>query len=120
MFIEEVKQQDDVLKISVTISERRYALEEKLIYSGDPELLIPEDLKGMVKLISSPEKKISNMKKSKYLQTGTWIYQIEKPKKTETTKTTTKRRATKSTTSQKKRSTNSRSRATITKVSKKI
>lgn len=78
MFKEEVILEDDLLKIVVSIDQRKFAIEDKLIYKLDHKRLIPSDLIGKVILISAPDKKISNISKSKYVATGTWVYQIAK------------------------------------------
>tara|TARA_R100001443_G_scaffold110847_1_gene123044 strand:+ start:599 stop:934 length:336 start_codon:yes stop_codon:yes gene_type:complete len=80
MFKEQTIQEGDILKITISIQERTHAIDKKLIYMGDHRELIPKNLLEKVKLISSPEKKISNMNKEKYIRSGTWIYQIEKTK----------------------------------------
>jgi|APSaa5957512493_1039668.scaffolds.fasta_scaffold50649_2 hypothetical protein len=78
MFKEQIVQEKDILKITISIQRRVHAIEKKVIYTGDHRELIPEDLLGKVKLIFSPEKKISNMNKEKYTNIGTWTYEIEK------------------------------------------
>jgi hypothetical protein len=76
MFKEEVKQTKEEIVIKVSIKERKYAIEEKLIYSKDPMRLIPEELLDKVKLISKPSKSISNMNKKKHTNIGEWVYEI--------------------------------------------
>lgn len=80
MFKEQVIQEDNILKIIISIEKRVYAIEEKLIFTGDHRQFIPKDLIDKTKLVSAPSKKISNMNKQKYTNTGTWVYEIEKPK----------------------------------------
>lgn len=90
MFTEEVIQESNLLKITISIKKRVYAHEKKIIHDGNVEHLIPPKLVGKIKLISAPQKKVSNMSRSPYVSTGTWIYEIikttRKTRKTSTTK----------------------------------
>lgn len=92
MFREQIVQEDNKLKITISIEKRAYAMEEKLIYTGDHRQLIPKDLLDKVKLVSAPNKKISNMNRQKYTNTGTWVYEIEKPKPPTRKRTTRKQK----------------------------
>lgn len=80
MFIEELERVDNQFKITVSIKKRKFAIEEKLIYSGDPKSLIPEEFRDKVELVSTPVKKVSNMGKDKYIQSGTWVFQLKEEK----------------------------------------
>ena len=120
MFKEEVILEKDILKIIVSIEKRKYAIDEKKIYQLDHKRLIPEKLKGKVNLISGPDKKISNMNKSKYTSTGEWIYEIvtkPAPKPSDKPRTATRKRT--RTTRSKKTSTTSSKSGTIRKTTKK-
>ncbi len=92
MFKEQITQEDNILKITISIKKRMYAIEEKLIYTEDHRQLIPKDLIDKVKLVSAPSKKISNMSKQKYTNTGTWVYEVEKPKPPTRKRTTRKQK----------------------------
>lgn len=76
MFKEEIKQTKEKIVIKVSIKQRKYAIEEKLVYSKDPMRLIPEELLDKVRLTSKPSKSISNMNRDKYTNTGEWVYEI--------------------------------------------
>tara|TARA_A100001011_G_scaffold385900_1_gene460765 strand:+ start:236 stop:559 length:324 start_codon:yes stop_codon:yes gene_type:complete len=82
----EIDEKNKKLIITVSCSKRKYAYEKKEVYSSKVESLIPESLKGKVKLSQSPKKKISNVSHSSYQLEGQWIYEIlpdtpEKPKR---------------------------------------
>lgn len=89
MFIEELERVDNQFKVTVSIKKRKFAIEDKLIYSGDPKSLVPEEFRDKVELVSTPDKKVSNMGKDKYTQSGTWVFQL---KEEEPTKKPTRRR----------------------------
>jgi len=76
MFKEEITKEGNVYIVTVSIQERKYAVEDKLIYQGDPRDLIPSEDRNKVTIIQSPKKKISNMKKEKFQNFGVWKYQI--------------------------------------------
>ena len=90
MFEENILQTDEEVIITISIKKRKYAIEQKLIYSGDPKLLVPQELHDKVVLVSKPLKKISNMNRSKYTHTGEWVFKIIKEEKQQ--KSTTRRR----------------------------
>ena len=72
----EIDEKNKKLIITVSCSKRKYAYEKKEVYSSKVENLIPENLKGKVKLSQSPKKKISNVSHSSYQLKGQWIYEI--------------------------------------------
>jgi hypothetical protein len=81
MFEENISQTQDEIVITISIKKRKYAIEQKLIYTGDPLSLVPQELRDKVVLVSKPLKKVSNMNKSKYINSGEWIYKIIKEQK---------------------------------------
>lgn len=93
MFIEELERVDNQFKVTVSIKKRKFAIEDKLIYSGDPKSLVPEEFRDKVELVSTPDKKVSNMGKDKYTQSGTWVFQLKEAAPTK--KPTRRRRVTK-------------------------
>jgi hypothetical protein len=93
MFIEELERVDNQFKVTVSIKKRKFAIEDKLIYSGDPKSLVPEEFRDKVELVSTPDKKVSNMGKDKYTQSGTWVFQLKEPEPAK--KPTRRRRVTK-------------------------
>ena len=80
MFKEELIEEQNQLKVVVSIEKRKLITDKKLIYYGDPWDLIPEDIKDQVQLISGPTLSISNMNRAKYSNVGVWVF--EKKKKT--------------------------------------
>ena len=95
MFKEEVIKEGDIYTVTVSIQERKYAVEDKLIYQGNPFELIPASDRSYLVILETPKKKISNMKKEKFQNVGVWKFQVAHPPKTEKpakTKTTTRRR----------------------------
>tara|TARA_A200000159_G_scaffold164833_1_gene196644 strand:+ start:2424 stop:2729 length:306 start_codon:yes stop_codon:yes gene_type:complete len=91
MFTEEIVQEGNLFKITVSIKKRKYAYEKKLVHEGNVDNLIPPELVGKIRLISAPRKKVSNMARGQYISSGTWVYEIIKAtrrprKKTSTTK----------------------------------
>lgn len=95
MFKEEVVKEGDIYTVTVSIQERKYAVEDKLIYQGNPFELLPAEDRIHLVLLEAPKKKISNMKKEKFQNVGVWKFQVTpppKPVKPAKTKTTTRRR----------------------------
>lgn len=80
MFTEELERIENQFKVTVSIKKRKFAIEEKLIYAGNPKSLIPEEFRDKVELVSTPVKKVSNMGKDKYIQSGTWVFQLKEEK----------------------------------------
>ena len=87
MFKQEYEKKNNTIKVTISIDRRRLAIEEKLVYMGDPKKNIPEEFRDKVVLKESPEKPISNIGTGEYLHIGVWVYQI-KPQRRRT-KTTT-------------------------------
>lgn len=81
MFKEEIIKEENTLKIKVFATNiRKYSHQNKEVYRKDIKLLIPEDIRGQVKLISAPSKMISNYKDENFTQSGVWVYEIIKEK----------------------------------------
>ena len=76
MFTEEIVQEGNLYKITVSIKKRKYAYEKKLVHEGNVDNLIPPELVGKIRLISAPRKKVSNMARGQYISSGTWVYEI--------------------------------------------
>lgn len=91
------------LIITVSCNKRILAKEPKEVYRNNIENLIPENLKGRVKLLSSPSKKVSNLDFEDHENSGTWVFQIidqnttnfRKTRATKTKTTSPRRRTTK-------------------------
>ncbi|MBL18253.1 MAG: hypothetical protein CMC82_00280 [Flavobacteriaceae bacterium] len=105
MFKEEITKEGDIYTVTVSIEERKYAIEDKLIYQGNPFNLVPAEDRKYLVILKTPKKKISNMKKEKFQNLGVWKFQVVSPpkeKKPVKSKTTTRRRrATQKNTTQK-------------------
>lgn len=91
---EEVSIKEDIITITITYKERKYANQPKLVYAEPIENLIPNQFAGKVKLIKKPAKEISNIKNDNFSLVGEWQFQIikESSAKTESTKSSPKRR----------------------------
>ena len=76
MFKEKITKESNTFTIEVSIEWRKFAVEEKLIYSTDPRLMLPEEIRNLAILKSSPTKRISNMRKEKYLNRGAWVFEV--------------------------------------------
>ena len=97
-----VDENKNQVTITVSCSKRILANESKEVYKKNVERLIPDNLKGKVKLLSSPSKKVSNLHLDDHHNVGTWVYQINqntteppKPSTTKTRTTSRRRRTTK-------------------------
>jgi hypothetical protein len=75
-FKESVEIENDVLRIMVFCKPRLSAFEPKRVYKGKVENLIPEDLKGKVRLVESPTTSVSNLRIPDHSSEGIWIYKI--------------------------------------------
>ena len=79
MFEEEVIKTEESLTIKVRATKTiKHFYEKKELYRRNIEELIPQDLIGKVKLVSHPNKNISNFKSEKYTDHGEWIFEILK------------------------------------------
>lgn len=83
MFKKTVNLENGKLVITISCEKRSNANEPKTIFGENVEDSIPEDIKNSVSLISAPEETLSNMAIPGHCQSANWIYEIEKPKKTE-------------------------------------
>ena len=93
MFNKTVNLEKNKVIIEVTCEKRTHAMEPKTIFKEKVEDLIPESLRGKVKLVSNPDKILSNMTIPGHSQECTWIFEIiEENKKTTTKSKTTTRR----------------------------
>lgn len=104
VFKEKVEINENTLKVHVSCELRAYVGVHKKIYKESSLLnLIPEDLKDKVKLLSSPEKQVSNINKPQFSTSGTWVFTIIKEesktpeKKPAPAKRNTRRKSTRST-----------------------
>lgn len=98
MFKKEIKKEKNLFKITISIELRKFAIDEKLIWEEDPKSLIPEEFRDKVELIEWPPKKVSNLKKDKYINSGTWVYKVPTPKRAPQRKRTYKAEAKKTST----------------------
>lgn len=90
MFKEEFKKEGDEYKVIVSIPIRKYAIEKKFNYTSDPKLVIPEELRDKLELVSYPRSNISNQDKPQNSNVGVWVYKMKttpQPRKTRSTKT---------------------------------
>lgn len=93
MFKEEITKKENTFTVKVSIEWRKFAIEKKLIYNADPRLILPEEVRSLAILKSSPSMKISNMRKEKYLNHGVWVFEVpEVQEKIVPTKPATRRR----------------------------
>jgi len=93
VFKEEIDIQEDKITVRISCKKREYATEERLRWCLDPLLLIPEEYKNNLTLVSKPDKIVSNIVgDSNYTTTGTWVYEIKKTTKTTKPKQTRTRR----------------------------
>lgn len=67
------------LYIEISFKQRKYAFEEKIVFSEDIRNLIPKEHQGIARLISKPKKKISNINDSNFLTTGQWVFDLAPP-----------------------------------------
>ena len=82
MFKEELIEEKDSYKVIISIEKRIYTTDKKLIYQGNPSLLIPESCRQDVELKSAPTLQISNMNLPQYTNVGVWIFlKKKKPKR---------------------------------------
>ena len=97
-FKKTIEKTDKTLKITISCTPRKTALELKRVFKEDIKNLIPSELKGQTTLVSSPAGKISNLDLPDHSSEGTWEFSIraieEKVQKTAKTtrKTPTSRR----------------------------
>jgi hypothetical protein len=91
IFEKKVEIQNDKILITVSCNQQTYSSEERHVFREKVEDLIPEEFKTKVVLVSSPSKLISNIKRNKYTNVGTWEFKINHPKKRAAKSTNTKR-----------------------------
>lgn len=72
----EVDLQQKQIKITISCDKRKLAVEEKAIWKGVVNDLIPDDYKDKVRLISKPSATISNLDLLQHSNTGSWVYSI--------------------------------------------
>lgn len=72
---------EDKITIKVSCEKRVYSSEERIVFREDIQESIPKEYLGKVKLLTSPDKLISNINRNKYTNTGTWEYSITKEEK---------------------------------------
>lgn len=81
----EVDEKSGTIKITVSCEKRKLAIEEKIVYTTKVETLIPEDLRNNFRLVSKPDKTVSNLTLKDHTNVGHWIFksiEIKKPQKT--------------------------------------
>ena len=71
------------LVISVTCKKNKFASQKKAIFDDREikDISLKSIKEGKLKLISQPDKKISNIPKDNYSNFGTWVFKIVKEKK---------------------------------------
>ncbi len=75
-----ITEKEVIIKIKYT--ERTKAVHPRLIFEEDIFDFIPEEMRGRVKLISKPDRVVSNMSnKQKFSNEGTWKFAIMPKKK---------------------------------------
>ena len=89
MFEEEIIKTKDKLTIKVKATKiRKYFHEKKEVYRKNVHLLIPEELKNKLKLISQPNKNIANFKSDNTTLNAEWVYEIVPIKSTTASRST--------------------------------
>ena len=84
MFIEKIIKKDEKITITVRVEKvRKFSFEKKEVYRKNVEDLIPEEISAGARLISGPDKLISNQIGNNFVQSGEWVFELkkEKPKK---------------------------------------
>tara|TARA_B100001094_G_C17954181_1_gene682113 strand:+ start:104 stop:424 length:321 start_codon:yes stop_codon:yes gene_type:complete len=76
IFKEDVIIENDTLIIKVHCSLRQHVDIPKSVYRREIDHLIPEDIKDRVVLVSSPDKKISNINSANFSNHGVWKFKI--------------------------------------------
>tara|TARA_R100001510_G_C7518458_1_gene114977 strand:+ start:165 stop:476 length:312 start_codon:yes stop_codon:yes gene_type:complete len=67
---------DNKLYIEISFKKRKYASEEKIVFSDDVRVLIPKEYQEVARLISKPKKKISNIGAPNFLTSGEWVFDL--------------------------------------------
>ena len=82
MLSEKVTVTEELLTITISYKKRKYANQAKSVHPGNVDHLIPENLKGKVRLIKRPKHRIANFEQHNISLSGEWQYEIikEKPK----------------------------------------
>ena len=94
MFIRDVEilKTERKLKIRISTEKRKYISQERRTFDENIFNLIPSDLKNKVRIVKSPEHKVSNFTSRGHETSGEWIFEIEDENEKKTTKTTKTRR----------------------------
>lgn len=81
IFTKKINILEKKIVITIACNHQTYHSEERFVFKEDISEMIPEQYKGKVKLTKWPEKKISNINRNKYTNTGTWEFEIIPDKK---------------------------------------
>jgi hypothetical protein len=77
VFEEEIIKTKDKLIIKIRATKiRKYFHEKKEVYRKNVHLLIPDEFKNKLKLISQPDKNIANFKSDNTTLNAEWVYEI--------------------------------------------
>tara|TARA_Y100000114_G_C11758956_1_gene328440 strand:+ start:2718 stop:3023 length:306 start_codon:yes stop_codon:yes gene_type:complete len=80
-FKKNIKILEDKLIIEVSCGKQVYSSENRFVFEEDIWSLVPDELREKAKLISSPQKQVSNVNRQKYTTFGRWEFLIEEKQK---------------------------------------